>query len=105
MSEASKKYSVLGIIGLVFIVLSFIPFAGIIFLPLSLIFSALSLIKKNNTMAAITFALGLMKMFITPALWITGFSQNGSFLLPICIVFLFINAFLIVKNNMRQKKY
>lgn len=98
MTENSKSYSILGIMGGVLAILSFIPIIGAVFIPLALILSALSLIKRNNTMAVITFAIGFMKLFITPTLWLAG-----STLLPFLIFLLVLNGILISKNSIIRK--
>lgn len=99
MTENSKSYSILGIMGGVLAILSFIPIMGVILIPLALILSALSLIKRNNTMAVITFAIGFMKLFITPTLW-----AAGPALLIFLIFLLMVNGILITKNSIIRRK-
>lgn len=99
MSENSKSYSVLGIIALVFAVLSFIPFTGVFLMPVALFISGLSILKENNSMSAITFAIGLAKLFITPTLWNAAAIEEMSILRTIWIILLVGNGVLIAKNS------
>lgn len=103
MNENYNNYPVAGVIALVFAILSFIPFIGVICIPISLILGGLSLISRNNGMAISTLVIGLIKLFITPALWITSLADTNISLFSLCIILLVVNIILIAKNNIVNK--